>query len=258
MEDLRALAESGDGNDRAFVDANLRMAWARASGDAERARLEELHLLVRESARRAHAPMRGQIASGELRGRALRERFEARPPLERDHFVEEVLGVAYPPLEERPLGRELVTYTPSGYAEIVHALDVTAIGPGDRFLDIGAGTGKVVLLAALLAGATGAGIECDITLVERARAAAADTGALGVRFEHADARDVALPDADVVFMYVPFTGDTLAAVMERVRRGRARFVCCAPLDRERHSELVPIGPPCSWLQVHRSSVTLDP
>lgn len=244
MEDLASLA------DRAFVDAKLRMAWARAR-DAETCReLEIEHARVRDAARHAHAPLRARIASGDLRGAELRHTFEAQPTLERDHFVEEVLGVAYPPLEERTLGRELVTYTPSGYEEIVHALDVTHLGPGDRFLDIGAGLGKVVLIASLLTGAESCGLECDRPLVEQARAAAADLPASNVRFECGDARAADVPAADVVFMYVPFTGETFDAVMARVTAMSPRFVCCAPLDRARHSAFEPVGPPCSWLQVY--------
>jgi protein-L-isoaspartate O-methyltransferase len=250
--DLRALAERGNGADRAFVDANLRMAFARAADDEARKALGELHVVVREAARRAHSAMRAEIASGALRGAALRRVFDAQPTLERDHFAEEVLDVAYPPLavEESVLDRELVTYTPSGYDEIVHALDVTKLTERDRFADIGAGTGKVVLLATLLTGASCVGIECEASLVARARAAAAEVGASRARFEHGDARTSDLEPADVVFMYVPFTGDTFAAFMARVAAMKPRVIACAPLDLERHPGFVPTGAPCSWLQVY--------
>lgn len=245
--------------DRAFEDAKLRFAWARSRDDESRRGIRDEHRRVRQAARDAHATLRSRIASGELRGAALRRTFEERGVLDRDHFVEEVLGIAYPPLEERALGRELVTYTPSGYAEIVHALDVTKVAAGDRFLDIGAGMGKVALLAALLTGARVVGLECDAALVDEARAAAADLGldVEAVRFELGDARDVALPPAEVVFMYVPFTGETFTSVMNRVTAMAPRFVCCAPLDAERHPHWVPVGPPASWLQVY-GPVTLSP
>lgn len=244
--------------DRAFEDAKLRFAWARSRDEESREGIRAEHRRVREAARRAHAELRKRIAAGEVRGAALRSIFEERPAASRDHFVEEVLGIAYPPLEERVLGRELVTYTPSGYAEIVHALDVTNLAAGDRFLDVGAGMGKVALLAALLRGARVVGLECDAPLVDDARVAAADLG-LGddaVRFDVGDAREVALPPADVVFMYVPFTGETFAAVMNRVTAMAPRFVCCAPLDAERHPHWRPMGPPASWLQVY-GPVTLS-
>lgn len=238
--------------DRAFEDAKLRFAWARSRDEQSREEIRVEHRRIREAAHAAHAALRTRIASGELRGEALRRTFEERGVLDRDHFVEEVLGIAYPPLEERALGRELVTYTPSGYAEIVHALDVTKLARGARLLDIGAGMGKVALLAALLSGAHVIGLECEAPLVDEARAAAAALG-LGVdaaRFDVGDVRDVALPAVDVVFMYVPFTGATFVEVMHRVTAMSPRFVCCAPLDAERHPEWIPVGPPASWLQVY--------
>lgn len=251
MDDLRALAERGNGADRAFVDANLRMAWARsAPNDEARAALAAIHRTVQSAAHDAHAALRAEIASGALRGAALRRVFDGQPALGRDHFVEEVLGVAYPPLEDTVLGRELVTYTPSGYEEIVHAFDVTGLDVADRFLDIGAGLGKVALLATLLTGAISTGIDLDAALVDRARTAAVDVGVPHVRFEVGDARVVPLPPSDIVFMFVPFTGDAFAAVMERVASLRPRFVCCAPLDLDRHQGFVATGAPCSWLQVY--------
>jgi protein-L-isoaspartate O-methyltransferase len=236
--------------DRAFEDAKLRFAWARASDDETRGEITAALQRIRGAAREAHAPLRARIASGELRGAALRRVFDdARAPV-RDHFVEEVLGIAYPPLEEQALDRELVPYTPSGYAEIVHALDVTKLAPSDRFLDVGAGMGKVTLLAALLSGARVSGLECEARLVEEARAAAAALGVVDADFDVGDAREAVLPDADVVFMYVPFTGETFAAVMGRVTAMAPRFVCCAPLDLARHAGFVPVGEPCSWLQAY--------
>jgi protein-L-isoaspartate O-methyltransferase len=250
MEDLRALAERGNESDRAFVDASLRMAWARTPDGVERRALEEIHTSLKEAARRAHAPLREAIASGVMGGAALRRLFDGRTALERDHFVEEVLGVAYPPLEERALGRELVTYTPSGFEEIVHAFEVAKLGPDDRFLDVGAGLGKVVLLASLLTGASCTGLECEEVLVNHARAASAELGASRVRFELGDARSADLPRSDVVFMYVPFTGETFATVMARIGTMSPRLLCCAPLDLVRHPGFEPVGAPCSWLQVY--------
>ena len=89
---MRALVERGDGGDRAFVDALIRMRWSRASTPAERAELCDLHVAVRAAALESHAEIRASIAAGSLRGVSLRRRFDAIPSLERDHFVEEVLG----------------------------------------------------------------------------------------------------------------------------------------------------------------------
>lgn len=257
-QELRELIEHGDTRDRAFADAIVRMAWSRTQAQADRAELDVLHASVRAASLRQHAALRAQIARGELRGQPLRQRLEAVPPLERDHFVEEVLGIAYPPLDEPALGTDQMTYAPSGYDEIVHAFDTSELGPADRFLDLGAGLGKVVMLAALLTGAKSSGVERDGVLCELAEAARRDLGLGGVQLRRGDAREVDSAAADVVFMYLPFSGEVLATVMGRfladarrsAARTRRRFLCTGPLDPERYPELVAAGPPKSWLNVY--------
>jgi protein-L-isoaspartate O-methyltransferase len=251
LDELRALASRGDARDRAFVDANLRMAWARTVDSRARASIGEVHEAVRSSARQAHEALRAEIVAGEMRGDALRRRFESVAALERDHFVEEVLGVAYPPFEERVLEPELIAYTPSGYEEIVHALDVTQLGPEDRFFDVGAGAGKVVLLATLLTGARSGGVERDAALVEMARSACRELGLERTRVEHGDARDLAGVEADVVFMYLPFTGKALETVLVRLSNTRPGWLCAGALDTSRHPELVEQCAARSWLHVYR-------
>jgi hypothetical protein len=258
-EALRELVEHGDAHDRAYVDAMIRMAWTRTTDRGERHELEELHAAVCGASLRAHSAVRTAIATQALRGDALRLLFEDAPSLERDHFVEEILGIAYPPLEEPVLGPELIAYTPSGYDEIVHAFDLTRLGTGDRFVDIGSGTGKVVMLAELLHGADGVGVDCNASLVDIAVQASADLGGRA-RFQHGDARDVPIEDADVVFMYLPFTGSVLSGVMTRLMdqhrgvgpaRPYGRFLCAGALDLTRYEDLVAVGTPKSWLQVYR-------
>jgi hypothetical protein len=257
LDELRALIERGDASDRAFVDAVVRMEWPRAS-EAERGRLRELHTAVKATSLRRHAALRAQITAGALRGQALRRRFDDAPPFERDHFVEEVLGIAYPPLDEAALGPELTPYSPSGYDEIVHAFDKAVLGAGDRLVDLGSGMGKVVLLATLLNGATSTGIECDGTLVELARSAAHELRLGDIVFQHGDARHAATEDAAVVFMYLPFTGAVLATVLRRLiddglraaPRARRRFLCAGALELARYPELVVAGPSRSWLHIY--------
>ena len=254
------LIERGDGRDRAFVDALMRMEWARNQDPVQRVELVERHATLRAAALRSHAALREQIAQGRLDARAIRRVFDDVPQFERDHFVEEVLGIAYPPLEEPTLlTSEHMPYAPSGYDEIVHAFDLTELGPRDRFLDLGSGLGKVLVLAALLTGAESAGVESDARLAELGRAAAADLAVPRVQLRLGDARETSSADADVVFMYLPFAGETLASVMDRLstdsRRPRARihrprFLCTGPLDLTRYPTLAPFGASKSWLNVY--------
>lgn len=246
--ELRDLIEHGGAADRAFADGVIRM---------RRAELAGLHPLLDAAATRAHASLRARIVRG-LRGAELRAIFDAAP--ERDHFIEEVLGIAYPPLDEAVPGPEQIPYLPSGYDEIMHAFSATRLGARDAFIDIGAGLGKAVMLAELLVGATASGLELDPTLHARASAASRALS-LRARFAHGDARTAPLPPADVAFMYLPFTGRVLEAVMARVLALRPRAVCAGVLDLARYPELRAEGPAQSWLQVYAvgtSSVSSAP
>jgi|GEM_PF-2292953 len=258
-EALAELIERGDVGDRAFVDALIRMEWSRRDDLAQRAELCELHGALQAAARSAHADLREQIAQGRLRGAALGRRFDEVPRFERDHFVEEALGIAYPPLEQPALvTSEHMTYAPSGYDEIAHALAVTELGPGDRFLDLGSGLGKVVMLAALLTGCESWGVECDARLCELGQAAAVGVGLGHVQLQQGDAQEASSAEADVVFMYLPFAGETLTRVMARLLeegrrprpRARQRFLCTGPVDTARYSDLVAVGAARSWLNVY--------
>src|SRR6185436_401900 len=109
------------------------------------------------------------------------------------------------------------------------------LGPGDHFLDIGSGLGKAVMLATLLTGAASCGVERDLRLCAMAEGAARSLGLREAHFARADALELDMPQADVVFMYLPFTGTTLARVLQRLlaagrarpARARRRFLCTA-------------------------------
>lgn len=258
LEALRELIERGDGSDRAFADALIRMDWARSNDSGERAKLCELQGALQAASRRSHARLREQLAEGSMGGAALRRLFDAVPPPERDHFVEEALGIAYPPLDEPGLTTDTMTYAPSGYAEIVRAIDASGLAAGDRFLDLGAGLGKVVMLAALLTGATSLGIERDQRLCQLGAQACRDIRLAGVDLRPGDAREVDDLTTEVVFMYLPFSGEVLASVMARLManassRGvalRQRFLCTGALEPGRYPQLTLTAPAQSWLNVY--------
>ncbi|MDB4993832.1 MAG: hypothetical protein JWM74_1264 [Myxococcaceae bacterium] len=154
----------------------------------------------------------------------------------RDAAVEARLGIAEPASAVHPPpGDHLIGYHASGVTSIVRALHEVPVVPDDVVIDLGAGLGKVVLLARLLTGATARGVELQGALVDRARAAASALG-LDVAFTHADAREAELDDGTVFFLYLPFTGPVLAAVLERlhaIARRRDIVVCALGVDLDR-------------------------
>ena len=112
-----------------------------------------------------------------------------------------------------------------------------------------------VLLAALLTGARARGVEIDARLAATARDAAAGLGLDGVTVVDGDAREVDAGPADVFFLYVPFTGAALRAVLDRLEpdaRARGAHVCASPLDLARHPWLEPAGAACGWMEIYRA------
>lgn len=101
------------------------------------------------------------------------------------------------------------------------------IGPGQRVLDLGSGTGDVAMLVAQLVGPSGevVGVERDPRSVARARARAAEAGLHNVTFTQCDASQAASEktfDAAVgrlILMYLPDPVAVLRTLYRLVRPG---------------------------------------
>lgn len=139
-----------------------------------------------------------------------------------------------------------VPFHESSDAAIAGALREARVGAGDVFIDLGSGLGKVVRAAAKT-GARARGIEIDPLLVEKARS-------LGGEFTCADACEADLSDGTVFYLYCPFTGQVLDAVMRRLRDVRHPIrVCALGIDLERSAPWLRRRPLESfWLAVYDS------
>jgi SAM-dependent methyltransferase len=175
----------------------------------------------------------------------------------RDAAVEGRLGIGPPLPSSHSPGEDLIGYQPSGVASIVRALREVPVLAGDVVVDLGSGLGKVVLLARLLSGATARGIEVQAALVERAREAAQRL-AVDVEFTAGDAREADLDDGSVFFLYTPFVGPVLAAVLARLHalaRRRAIVVCALGIGLDRDAPWLARRPlDAFWLDVYDSVV----
>lgn len=158
-------------------------------------------------------------------GPALRAQLDALDVVERDGFVDALLGFTELP-DDGPLPAGAVPYLPCGVDEILAAVDGVPIGAADVVVDVGSGLGRVLLLAHLLTGCRGVGIELQRHLVDAARVRCAGVDA--IEFVEGDAADVDV-DGSVFFFYAPCNGPLLARVLARVERVARRhpIVVCA-------------------------------
>lgn len=240
--------------DRAFAAGALRLAFASAPVDA-RSEVERAYVAARELSLRIRDDDRAEVARGVLRGARLRDAVRNVPGGQGDHWIEELLGIAHPPLDPEPLERELVHYVASGTSEMFDAFDRTGLGPGHVFVDYGSGLGKAVFLAALVTGARAVGIEIDGALSSVAETEGHALRVDRATFLQADARTVAMPEADVAYVYAAFTGRTFDLVLDRLRDAVPRrpvFVCAPTVDVTRHPWLQRVHGGTSWLDVHRA------
>lgn len=180
------------------------------------------------AARRARA----EVQAGRLRGAALVAQLLTVPAGEREAWVDELLGLPEAPPDGSELPRGAVPYLPAGVDEILAMVLGVPLASADRLVDLGSGLGRVVLLAHLLSGAAGVGIEIQAPLVERARACGAELGLSSVGFVHASAAEVELAGS-VFFFYAPFTGEPLRrvlATLEALARRQPIVVCTVGLE----------------------------
>jgi SAM-dependent methyltransferase len=194
---------------------------------------------VDESLRAGARKARAAIEAGTLRGAALLEQILAVPYVERDAWVDEALGFPPPP-PDGDLPHGAVPYVPCGVEEIVATVRELPLRPADALVDLGSGLGRVAILAHLLSGAAARGIELQGHLVAAARARSAELG-VPVSFVHANAGEARL-DGSVFFLYVPFSGEMLARVVQRleeVARGGRISVCAVGFELPGVTWLVP-------------------
>ncbi|MET7987675.1 methyltransferase domain-containing protein [Streptomyces sp. NPDC005281] len=128
-------------------------------------------------------------------------------------------------------------------------LTAAGIGPEDRVLDVGCGTGQTTRLAARAA-ARGSALGLDLSgpMLGRARLLASEQGLVNIGFDQGDAQVHPLPEADfdvaVSRFGIMFFADPAAAFGNIARAlrpgGRLAFVCMADPAR------------CEWAQVYGS------
>jgi len=166
----------------------------------------------------------------------------------RDELVAGVLQLEEPSSLPAHPGPELVFYQPTPARHLFHLLHLVRLSAADTLIDLGSGLGHVQLLTAICTDARSMGIEREEVYVASAHRCAQELNIERARFLAQEVRDADLSAGTVFYLYTPFTGFVLAAVVDRLRReSRARSVrictfgpCTGTLAQERW--LQPEGP----------------
>jgi hypothetical protein len=123
---------------------------------------------------------------------------------------------------------ETIPYQPTPVRHILHLIKTCPLSPSDTLVDLGSGLGHVPLLASILTGAQTFGVEFESAYVVSAQKCAESLHLSRVHFIQEDARDTDFSIATVFYLYTPFTGSILAAVLNRIRiesAGRPIKIC---------------------------------
>jgi hypothetical protein len=156
-----------------------------------------------------------------------------------DELVSGVLQFEKPEAVGIELSAEMVGYQPTPARHIFDLIARTALAEGDALVDLGSGLGHVALLASICTGASSIGIELEAAYVDCARQSTQTLNLNNVMFIQQDARAADLSSGTVFYLYTPFVGTILRAVLDSLRKeaaGREIRVCtfgpCTPTIAE--------------------------
>jgi Histone methylation protein DOT1 len=165
-----------------------------------------------------------------------------------DELVSGVLRFVKPDAPVVQLPPEMVPYQPTPARHIFDLIARAQLTERDVLIDLGSGLGHVPLLASICTGGRSVGIEVKGAYVHCARQSAYELNVNNVTFIQRDVREVDLSSGTVFYLYTPFLGDILRAVLDLLQReavSREIRVCtfgpCTPtVGKERWLE--PIEP----------------
>ena len=133
-----------------------------------------------------------------------------------DVFVNGILGIHQAPEETVRLESGMIGYIPTPTCAIFALLEHANLTENDVLYDLGAGLGRVPLLVGLLTAAQAIGIEMEPAYCAYAEQCAQALNLSRVTFINRDARAADYADGTIFFMYTPFTGQMLQAVLDKL------------------------------------------
>ncbi len=138
-----------------------------------------------------------------------------------DVLISGVLHFEQPNAEVAGPAEEMVSYQPTPARHIFDLIDRAALTERDVLVDLGSGLGHVPLLVSICTGARSIGIEREAAYVDCARRSARALNLTNVTFIQQDARAADFSSGTVFYLYTPFTGTVLRAVLDSLQREAA-------------------------------------
>jgi hypothetical protein len=138
-----------------------------------------------------------------------------------DELIGGVLQLQEPGTGTTQLENEMVPYQPTPARHIFDLIGLAALTERDVLVDLGSGLGHVPLLTAICTPAHSIGIELEAAYVQCARRSADALNLNNVTFIQQDVRAASLSRGTVFYLYTPFTGTILRAVLDSLQRQAA-------------------------------------
>jgi hypothetical protein len=133
-----------------------------------------------------------------------------------DELISGILQAREPETAPLRLPPDTVFYQPTPARHILQFIRLSALTESDTLVDLGSGLGHVPILASILTGAQCIGIEAESAYVQSAGDCARNLHLNRVTFLHQDATNANLTPGTVFYLYTPFTGNTLKAVLKKL------------------------------------------
>ncbi len=140
------------------------------------------------------------------------------PAVERDAWVDRLLGLHAIPDDGPALPRGGVPYLPCAVEALLRVVELAEVTSTDVVVDVGAGVGRAAAVLHLLTGAATIGLEIQPALVQAAHDLVTRRPTLRFEPVEGDAPQLTghLARGTVFFLYCPFGGDRLASLLDRL------------------------------------------
>ena len=149
-----------------------------------------------------------------------------------DELITGVFRLEEPEDEHISRDPEKLFYQPTPARHIFSLIRLTRPTRNDVFVDLGSGLGHVPMMVSICTTSRSIGIELQAPYVQRAQQCALGLNLDRVTFIHSDAREADLSGGTIFYLYTPFMGSVLSAVLGRLRNEaaarRIRIACHGP------------------------------